>query len=96
MRRFPLVFAAAALLAGCATPVATPELAPVTAVLPEPEPTVPPVPQPPERPVAPTPVVDASIPQAQREAAFVDYAAATYGLDPGAVRATLAQAQFQQ
>lgn len=54
------------------------------------------VPQPPERPVAPAAVVDATLPQAQREAAFVDYAANTYNLDPNTIRAALAQAVYQQ
>ena len=94
MRGSPVILAAALLLAACATP--TPVLPPVTAALPDPVPTLPPVPQPPERPVAPAPVVDASLPQPQREAAFVDYAAGTYGVAPDAIRAALAQAQFQQ
>ncbi len=96
MGRRLLVFVAAALLAACATPVPTPVPEPVAVPHPDPLPTLPPVPQPPERPVAPAPVVDAAIPQAQREAAFVDYAATTYGVAPDAVRASLAQAKFQQ
>ena len=97
MGRSPLVFAAAALLlTACATPVPAPVLEPVIAARPDPMPTLPPVPQPPERPVAPAPVVDAAIPQPQREAAFVDYTASTYGVAPDTVRAALAQAQFQQ
>lgn len=91
---------AALLLAACATqaPASPPQQqpaapssgpAPSTALLPV-------VPQPPERPVAPTSVTDPAIPQAQREAAFVDYAASTYGVDPGLVRSTLAQAVYQQ
>ena len=90
---------AALLLAACATqapppspqqqaPPPPPQAAPV-ALLPT-------VPQPPERPVAPVSVTDPSIPQAQREAAFVDYAAATYGVSPDTIRSTLAQAVYQQ
>lgn len=55
-----------------------------------------PIPQPPERPVAPATVTDPSLPQAQRVAAFVDYTATTYGVDPQTIRAALAQAVFQQ
>ena len=55
-----------------------------------------PVPQPPERPVAPPSVTDPAIPEAQRIAAFVDYTATTYGVDPGHVRDTLAGAQRKQ
>ena len=58
--------------------------------------TLPPVPQPPERPVAPPSVTDPAIPQAQRIAAFVDYTAGMYGVDPATIRAELAQAQFKQ
>lgn len=99
MGRRLLVFVAAALLAACATPVPAPVPgaivhAPVDAT--DPVATVSPVPQPPERPVAPAPVVDPAIPQAQREAAFADYTAATYGVAPETVRAALAQAKFQQ
>jgi membrane-bound lytic murein transglycosylase B len=88
------------MLAACATPVPAPvpEVAvgaPTTVVV-DPEPSVPPVPQPPERPVAPAPVVDPAIPHPQREAAVVDYTAATYGVAPDTVRAALAQAKFQQ
>ena len=52
--------------------------------------------QPAERPSAPESVTDPSIPLAQRQAAFVDYTARTYGIDPAYVRQTLDQAQFQQ
>jgi membrane-bound lytic murein transglycosylase B len=96
MGRLLTIFAAAALLAACATPVPTPAPEHAAAPRPDPVPTVAPVPQPPERPVAPAPVVDPAIAQPQREAAFVDYTAATYGVEPDAVRASLAQAQYQQ
>ena len=52
--------------------------------------------QPAERPSAPESVTDPSIPLAQRQAAFVDYTARTYGIDPAYIRQTLDQAQFQQ
>jgi membrane-bound lytic murein transglycosylase B len=100
MKRHTTILLAAALLAACATPVPTPASEPVGKAPAvdrhDPEPTVPPVPQPPERPVAPAPVVDPAIPQPQRESAFVDYTAATYGVAPDTVRSTLAQARFQQ
>jgi membrane-bound lytic murein transglycosylase B len=96
MGRLLLVAAAAALLAACATQRPSPSAAAPAVVVVDPSPTVPPVPQPPERPVAPAPVVDPAIPQPQREAAFVDYAASTYGVAPDTVRAALAQAQYQQ
>ncbi len=51
--------------------------------------------QPAERPVAPESVTDPSIPRAQREAAFIDYTARTYGIDPAHIRRTLDQAVFQ-
>lgn len=57
---------------------------------------LPPVPQPPQRPVAPPSVTDPAIAQAQRIDAFVDYTSRTYGVDPGAIRNALAQAQFKQ
>ena len=57
---------------------------------------LPPVPQPPERPLAPPAVTDPAIPEAQRIAAFVDYTASMYGVDPAVIRAELAQAQFKQ
>ena len=103
MGRTLLAFTAAAMLAACATPVPAPVPEAVTeaaaeaaAEMPDPSPMVPPVPQPPERPVAPAPVVDPAIAQPQREAAFVDYVSATYGVAPGTVRAALAQAKYQQ
>ena len=90
---------AALLLAACATP-STPPPASLDAAGTSPAPVaqtrLPPVPQPPERPVAPASVTDPSIPQPQREAAFVDYVASTYGVAPALVRATLAQAVYQQ
>ena len=86
---------ASLLLAACAGK-APPAPVPVdTAPVPESE-LLPPVPQPPERPVAPLAVTDPALPQAQREAAFVEYASATYGVEPDAIRATLAQAVYQQ
>jgi len=51
------------------------------------------VPQPPERPPAPPAVTDPGIPRAQRIEAFVEYTAATHGMDPERVRAVLATAQ---
>ncbi|MEO5565745.1 MAG: lytic murein transglycosylase B, partial [Luteimonas sp.] len=92
------ILIAAAALTACATPVPEPVLgttapAGVGASV---EAVVPPVPQPVERPLAPASVTDPSIPQDQRIAAFVDYTAATYGVDPALVRRTLAQAQFKQ
>ena len=57
---------------------------------------LPAIPQPPERPVAPPEVTDPTIPQAQREAAFVGYTARTYGVPAETVRTTLAQAVYQQ
>ena len=52
--------------------------------------------QPAERPVAPEAVTDPSIPLDQRQAAFIDYTARTYGVDPAYIRQVLDQAQFQQ
>jgi membrane-bound lytic murein transglycosylase B len=90
---------AACALAACATPV--PESMQVSTAVPDDVtldegPLLPPVPQPPERPVAPASVTDPAIPQDQRIAAFVDYTARTYGVDPQLVRDTLAQAEFKQ
>jgi len=56
-------------------------------------PPLPRVPQPPERPHAPPGVTDPDIPRAQRIEAFVEYAAATHGVDPERIRAVLATAQ---
>lgn len=55
-----------------------------------------PVPQPEVRPEAPQSVTDPSIPRQQRIDNFVEYAAGTYGVDPGFIRSTLAQASHQQ
>ena len=104
--------AAALLLAACATQVPSATANPPAQVQPAPaaqsvpavqpaapdggQALLPPVPQPPERPVAPASVTDPSIPPTQREAAFVDYAASTYGVAPETVRAALAQAVYQQ
>lgn len=90
-------------LSACATPAATPSedgrasaasaaeapQAPASALLPR-------VPQPPERPVAPESVTDPAIPREQRIDAFVEYTAATYGVDRAQVRAVLAQAEKKQ
>lgn len=57
---------------------------------------LPAVPQPPERPVAPPSVTDPAIPREQRIAAFVDYAAQTYGVEPQRIRDALAQAEYKQ
>ena len=99
--RLPIL-AAVVLLAGCATPI--PEAVQATDVAADQveaatnpsSQVLPPVPQPVERPVAPRPVTDPAIPPDQRIAAFVDYTASTYGVDPGLIRSTLAQAQFKQ
>ena len=93
--------AAALLLPACATQAPpTPPSAEAEAQ-PAPQPAAPAssvavVPQPEERPVAPASVTDPSIPQAQREAAFVEYASSTYGVPADTIRATLAQAVYQQ
>ena len=88
---------ASLLLAGCATrpPGATPEQPPPAVRAADPALLLP-VPQPPERPVAPPSVTDPAIPQPQREAAFVEYAAQTYGVAPDTIRSTLSQAVYQQ
>jgi membrane-bound lytic murein transglycosylase B len=86
-------------LGACATqtPPPAPASAPSVAVPAQPAiALLPPIPQPPERPVAPPSVTDPAIPQAQRIDAFVDYTAGMYGVDPAAIRAELAQAQFKQ
>lgn len=72
-----------------AAPEAPPPPAPPAALLPK-------VPQPQERPVAPPAVTDPAIPREQRIAAFVDYTATTYGIDPQRIRDTLAQAEYKQ
>lgn len=68
---------------------AKPKPAPEAALLPKP-------PQPPERPVAPPEVTDPTIPREQRIAAFVDYTARTYGIEPQRIRDALAQAEYKQ
>ncbi len=97
MIRRLLAFAVTLSVAACATPAShapataatAPAATPANAVLPIP-------PQPPERPLAPPALTDPSIPLAQRQDAFVEYTARSYGIDPGYVRGVLAQAQFQQ
>ncbi len=96
-----LMTALTLVLAACATPssppkpaviIAAPDTvahAPVEALLPK-------VPQPQERPVAPPSVTDPAIPREQRIAAFVDYTAKTYGIDPQRIRDALAQAEYKQ
>lgn len=83
------------LLAACATQP-SPQPGAVVLAPSDAGPTLPSVPQPEERPVAPASVTDPSIPQPQREAAFVEYASATYGVPADTIRATLAQAVYQQ
>lgn len=91
-------------LAACATPVnpSDAQVEDYRAISPVAEPQrpegalLPPVPQPPERPVAPEPVSDASIPRAQRVENFVAYTARTYDVDPAHIRRVLAQATVQQ
>ena len=83
-------------LAACAAP--PPKSPPPQASTPVPASValLPPVPQPPERPLAPASVTDPAILEAQRRENFVAWAAQAFGVDPGAVRAGLAQAQFKQ
>jgi membrane-bound lytic murein transglycosylase B len=97
-----LISAVFALLAGCVTPVPPPVeqqvvVAPEAA---EPEagvePAAEPLPEPRDRPPAPASVTDPSLPLEQRQANFIAYAAANYGVDADTVRAALAQAQYQQ
>jgi membrane-bound lytic murein transglycosylase B len=90
-------------LVACATQTPPPKpIAVVAASEPPPEPPspapalLPKVPQPPERPVAPPAVTDPAIPREQRIAAFVDYTATTYGIDPQRIRDILAQAEYKQ
>jgi membrane-bound lytic murein transglycosylase B len=103
MKHAPTLFAlpllAACALVACATPAQ--DAVQATTAIPDEAAAdagglLPPVPQPPERPVAPASVTDPAIPQEQRIAAFVDYTASTYGVDPALVRSTLAQAEFKQ
>lgn len=90
-------------LAACATQSPPPKPAALVAA-PEPvaapaapaEVLLPKVPQPPERPVAPPSVTDPAIPREQRIAAFVDYTATTYGVEPQRIRDALAQAEYKQ
>lgn len=101
---FPPVVLIPLVLAACATQATPPP--PSTALPPTAAPAapadmpaealLPKIPQPPERPVAPPAVTDPAIPLAQRIDAFVDYTAQTYGVDPQAIRATLAQAEYKQ
>ncbi len=93
--------AAVVSLAACATP--SPPPPPVVAPLAEPAPVPPPaprllpeVPTAQERPVAPPSVTDPAIPREQRIAAFVDYTATTYGIEPQRIRDALAQAEYKQ
>ena len=46
--------------------------------------------------MAPPAVTDPAIPREQRIAAFVDYTATTYGIEPQRIRDTLAQAEYKQ
>lgn len=92
----PAVLALTLVLAACATPVPPPPAATAPSTPPQRQTGVPLPSQPAERPVAPPSVTDPSIPRAQREAAFVDYTARTYGVDPAYIRSVLGQAQFQQ
>lgn len=94
--------AGAVSLAACATPspppppvVVPPPSDPVPAPPPAPR-LLPEVPAAQERPVAPPSVTDPAIPREQRIAAFVDYAATTYGIDPQRIRDALAQAEYKQ
>ncbi len=98
--RFSALFLGLA-LGGCATQSPPPKLAAIVAApdiaTPAPAPVLlPKVPQPQERPVAPPSVTDPTIPREQRIAAFVDYTATTYGIDPQRIRDTLAQAEYKQ
>ena len=105
LRAFPrvAVMAMSVALTACATQSPPPKPT-VLVVAPEPaakppapaETLLPKVPQPQERPVAPPSVTDPAIPREQRIAAFVDYTATTYGIDPQRIRDTLAQAEYKQ
>jgi len=102
------VLAAPLLLAACApativhAPASAAEPVPVAveavpeAAAPAQPALLPAVPQPPERPVAPPSVTDPSISRDQRIAAFVDYTATTYGVDPAHIRRVLAGAEHKQ
>ena len=89
-----LPMALALALAACATH-APPPSAPPTPT-PVPETLLPPVPQPPERPLPPASVTDPALPREARVAAFVDYTAQMYRVNPDAIRMQLAQAQVVQ
>jgi membrane-bound lytic murein transglycosylase B len=105
LRVFPRVsvIALSVALGACATQSPPPKPA-VLVAAPEPaakppapaEVLLPKVPQPQERPVAPPSVTDPAIPREQRIAAFVDYTATTYGIEPQRIRDTLAQAEYKQ
>jgi len=93
--------AAVVSLAACATPSPPPAPIAAPAVDPAPAPAssarlLPEVPAAQERPVAPPSVTDPAIPREQRIAAFVDYAATTYGVEPQRIRDALAQAEYKQ
>ena len=84
-------------LAACAAqPAESSPPSPAKPVAAAPTALLPPVPQPPERPLAPASVTDPAIPEAQRREAFVAWATQSFGVDPDAVRAGLAQAVFKQ
>lgn len=93
--------AAVVSLAACATPSPPPPpvVAPPAEPAPVPSPAprlLPEVPAAQERPVAPPSVTDPAIPREQRIAAFVDYTATTYGIEPQRIRDALAQAEYKQ
>ena len=93
--------AAVVSLAACATPSPPPPpvVAPPAEPAPVPSPAprlLPEVPAAQERPVAPSSVTDPAIPREQRIAAFVDYTATTYGIEPQRIRDALAQAEYKQ
>lgn len=104
LRALPRVAAVAmsVSLVACATQTPPPKPVAIVAAPEAPPPPAPPVaplpkvPQPQERPVAPPAVTDPAIPREQRIAAFVDYTATTYGIDPQRIRDTLAQAEYKQ
>jgi membrane-bound lytic murein transglycosylase B len=100
----PLALALSACATGATPPpptAANPPPSPVTPAAPaapaaSTEALLPKIPQPPERPVAPSSVTDPALPLDQRIDAFVDYTAQAYGVDPGTIRAALAQAEYKQ